>query len=432
MKKIILVLVIISLFSLIFSLKNQSDSRLDPVILMELRESVMSGKTNIDLLHTLQKQLVNSIRNQEEIVLTLGQYYSEGTWLDDFKIEYYYNINGDLDYVKLYDWDEYDEDWIYIMYQNMVYNNQHQLIEVYIGFPMDDDEYFFIVKLEFFYDINNEISYVDMYMMDFLEELWILSMREKLSYENGNLVEVLILDVEDGEFENDSLFTFEYDSNNLLIQELYQYWLFNEWENDILVINEYNSSHDIISSLEKYWDFDGAWVDWYRWFFYYDSGLLMEIIIEYNLWDDEWENDEKITYEYTTSGRAVVETFHYWTGDSWYPDYRYVDTWDFVDTEFNETISLNSGISAYNYPNPFNPNTTIVLNLPHTEHLILDVYNIRGEKVKSLFNGIKEKGIHQITWNGKSSYGNDLPSGVYIYKAETSSSLIVNKIMLIK
>jgi flagellar hook assembly protein FlgD len=71
---------------------------------------------------------------------------------------------------------------------------------------------------------------------------------------------------------------------------------------------------------------------------------------------------------------------------------------------------------SQNYPNPFNPTTTIEFALPTNSKVDVDIYNILGQKVASLFSGYKSVGYHQVEWNA-SNFG----SGVYFYKINATS-----------
>jgi len=74
-----------------------------------------------------------------------------------------------------------------------------------------------------------------------------------------------------------------------------------------------------------------------------------------------------------------------------------------------------------NYPNPFNPSTTISFSLPKEENIELTIYNIKGQKVKTLYSGIAEEGKHTMVWEGKDSNGKEVSSGIYFYKLKTNS-----------
>ena len=83
-----------------------------------------------------------------------------------------------------------------------------------------------------------------------------------------------------------------------------------------------------------------------------------------------------------------------------------------------------------NYPNPFNPATTISFSLPKEEDIELTIYNIKGQKVKTLYSGIAEEGKHSIMWEGKDSNGKEVSSGLYFYKLETGKKEISRKMLL--
>ncbi len=80
-----------------------------------------------------------------------------------------------------------------------------------------------------------------------------------------------------------------------------------------------------------------------------------------------------------------------------------------------------------NFPNPFNPTTTIRFTLPVAEKVELSVYNISGEKVAELINDHLSAGIHSIRFDGA-----DLASGVYLYKLHTKNFTEIKKMILIR
>ncbi|MGA2623428.1 MAG: T9SS type A sorting domain-containing protein [Bacteroidota bacterium] len=80
-----------------------------------------------------------------------------------------------------------------------------------------------------------------------------------------------------------------------------------------------------------------------------------------------------------------------------------------------------------NYPNPFNPTTMIRFELPKSSHVVLKVYNVLGQEVATLIDGMKPVGVYQVTWNA-----GGLPSGVYLYRLEAGSFSETRKLMLVK
>jgi hypothetical protein len=85
-----------------------------------------------------------------------------------------------------------------------------------------------------------------------------------------------------------------------------------------------------------------------------------------------------------------------------------------------------------NYPNPFNPSTTIEFSTEHNEHIKLTIFNLKGQKVKTLVNEKLNIGNYSILWNGKDDAGKYVPSGTYFYKLADCNYLIHKKMILMK
>jgi flagellar hook assembly protein FlgD len=85
-----------------------------------------------------------------------------------------------------------------------------------------------------------------------------------------------------------------------------------------------------------------------------------------------------------------------------------------------------------NYPNPFNPSTTISFTLAQPSNTRLEIFNIRGEKVRTLVNNYCSAGYRSAVWDGADDAGILVPSGVYMYRLITSSGVRVRNMLLLK
>jgi len=94
--------------------------------------------------------------------------------------------------------------------------------------------------------------------------------------------------------------------------------------------------------------------------------------------------------------------------------------------------SIDSPRLYGNYPNPFNPSTTIRFDIPVKGNVELSVYNLKGQKVKVLQKGELNAGQHNIVWNGADETGKTVPSGVYLYRLKTAHGEINHKMLLLK
>jgi sugar lactone lactonase YvrE len=85
-----------------------------------------------------------------------------------------------------------------------------------------------------------------------------------------------------------------------------------------------------------------------------------------------------------------------------------------------------------NYPNPFNPSTTIPFSLNQSGVVHIAVYDILGQRVATLYNGLKESGEHKAKWNGLTDSGKQNASGVYLVRFESQGQLLSQRITLLK
>jgi len=85
-----------------------------------------------------------------------------------------------------------------------------------------------------------------------------------------------------------------------------------------------------------------------------------------------------------------------------------------------------------NYPNPFNPNTTIKYQLAERVKVRLEIYNILGQKIKTLVQTVQNTGLHQVVWDGKNDNGKQVSSSVFIYRIKADSFNKTRKMILIR
>lgn len=87
--------------------------------------------------------------------------------------------------------------------------------------------------------------------------------------------------------------------------------------------------------------------------------------------------------------------------------------------------SKNTLLSTFklyeNYPNPFNPNTTIAYSLPERSSVVVTIFDIQGRQIKSYTFSAQSAGYQRVVWNGTNDWGNSISSGVYVYRVRASS-----------
>ena len=101
-----------------------------------------------------------------------------------------------------------------------------------------------------------------------------------------------------------------------------------------------------------------------------------------------------------------------------------------IEGEFGNTptrFSLNN-----NFPNPFNPVTTLHYNLPEQAHVTITIYDLMGREVTRLVNTTQKAGFKSVQWNAVDSFGNPVSAGVYLYQIQAGEYLQTKKMVLLK
>ncbi|HUV29634.1 MAG TPA: T9SS type A sorting domain-containing protein [Acidobacteriota bacterium] len=102
-----------------------------------------------------------------------------------------------------------------------------------------------------------------------------------------------------------------------------------------------------------------------------------------------------------------------------------------VEDEYGDALPYRFELSQ-NYPNPFNPATTIEYSLRKRGHVTIDVFNVLGQKVRTLVNREEPAGSYTITWNGTDTNGKSVATGLYFYRFQAGDHVETKKMLLLK
>jgi hypothetical protein len=160
-------------------------------------------------------------------------------------------------------------------------------------------------------------------------------------------------------------------------------------------------------------------------------------------WTSEPEGFSNFAYRVRYAGQDAANSFpvNPWTMpvDTWTNSEIKPDQEDDPYTSYNNWLSIDGDVAtpmtyalSQNYPNPFNPTTTISYEIPANEKVSLVVYDILGQKVKTLVNGVVKAGTHEVVWNGANEAGSRLSSGVYFYQLDAGSFSRTMKMIMLK
>lgn len=160
---------------------------------------------------------------------------------------------------------------------------------------------------------------------------------------------------------------------------------------------------------------------------------------------DPVDQDTIYTWSCDTMLGSFNETGIFTAGNDMLAGYIYVQSSTIKDSSLvtitaetqlkleNTTGAIPCKLKLYdNYPNPFNPNTTIKFELEKNALTEVNIYDISGRFIRSLLNELLTIGTHQIEWDGRSNSGKHVSSGTYFYQVKTNNQNSVRKMLLIK
>ncbi len=102
-----------------------------------------------------------------------------------------------------------------------------------------------------------------------------------------------------------------------------------------------------------------------------------------------------------------------------------------TNVESDESVPRRFSLHQ-NFPNPFNPTTTIKYEVPTAGNVELKIYNQLGQETRKLANSIKPVGMHQVVWDGRNGQGKIVTSGVYFYRLRAGSFVQTRKMLFIR
>ncbi|KQC07512.1 MAG: hypothetical protein APR54_00875, partial [Candidatus Cloacimonas sp. SDB] len=173
---------------------------------------------------------------------------------------------------------------------------------------------------------------------------------------------------------------------------------------------------------------------------------LSNSVPDEEIWDFEFAIDEPGPVYFRTEFLEVL------------PTYEIIMDIEELQTELNEneivtftaensgsyqgSISINNGLTLANtiteksvlsnFPNPFNPETTFRFNLPQDSFVELEIYNIKGQKINTIFSGLLLKGNYEFLWEGVNSNHQKVSSGIYFVRYKTGNTEQISKLLLLK
>jgi hypothetical protein len=134
----------------------------------------------------------------------------------------------------------------------------------------------------------------------------------------------------------------------------------------------------------------------------------------------------RATLKFSVSATDGIDTVNV-TGDD---RVLFVNRYEYLSTE-GEGIPTEFALHE-NYPNPFNPSTTLRFDLPEVSDATVTIYNMLGQRVRTFNMNDTPAGYHSVKWNATNDYGDPVGAGVYLYQLRADQFVKTRKMVLLK
>lgn len=307
-----------------------------------------------------------------------------GNLVNMIKLTSTFNASGQETRSETYFWDEEVNDWLRTSYTDYTYDGQGNLIEELsttdlsiITFPSD--------KTTYTYDASGNCLTETYMMYDIGTDTWVNFSKYFWQYNAaGNETEEISQLWDGSAWVNNNRYAYSYNAQGYQTEWLWQIWD-NGWVNQGRTQDTYDASGNWTQSLDQEWD-NGAWVNEYLENMTYNAqGERQESVLQEWL-NGAWVNDERVLVSFSTGVAG-------------------------------QTSAVPKAFSLGNYPNPFNPSTTILFNLPAADRISVQIVDVQGKVVRTLLPGqTMSSGLHRLAWDGTNDSGLQVSSGLYLYK----------------
>jgi hypothetical protein len=379
------------------------------------------------------------------------QKWNSSSWQNDSNHVLTYNQNNRLSERRIRDWS--GSQWIdqcrYLYEYDQLQRTNMQKFQVYSSNTWND-------SLKKKYDYNSQGMVSTITTLHWRNSVWQNWELMTSTYSNGQILQDVYQNWNDSTWENSSRTFYEYYASTINIT--FDTWLFGMWVNLLRIIINYDlhgyiaelkiqlwipfigwenltrslftwHNNLITEGLTQNWDFDNsAWINYSRVTTIYNSNNLPKIdLTEFWTENSNWEYDFQSTHLYDGYLNRKETIGQQWTGINWINIERDLFTYIDVSPVKTSTFNLTEFKLLGNYPNPFNPTTSIRFHIPELSKVKLKIYNAIGEEVAVLINKELSQGTYDIIWNA-----DGFKSGVYFYQLSSNEYIETKKMILLK
>ncbi|MBC8374551.1 MAG: T9SS type A sorting domain-containing protein [FCB group bacterium] len=337
-----------------------------------------------------------------------------------------YDASNSLDTLTGHRW--VNSNWEQAQQRTMSYNIEMDLLEEY-GYYWENGDWETSTRTLYTYDTEHrELIELSQYLEN---GNWVDSYEVLSSYDStGNLTQEMWRFNNGAGLENASLNEYSYNDNNALIEDLFKYSENGAWLNGERYAYGYDVAGNRTELLIAIWE-DGSWENSYRSFLSYNvnnnqTGALGSV------WTgSRWTQTVQISFTYDENQNNTAYLMRQnWDGSGWQTFMEYTRIYAIlgttgVDQKVDQTPATFE--LQGNYPNPFNPSTTIDFSLNRQAQVELQIVDLKGKTLATLISGSQSAGQYSIQFNAE-----NYASGVYLYRLAVDNSVQTRKLTLLK
>lgn len=351
---------------------------------------------------------------------SLDEEWTGSTWVNDSKTIYGYNLDGTQSSVTSQTWTS--DSWV----------NEALITFTYAG------------------GVTSQMLY-----QTWSGTAWQNYTRSTLTYSGGNLATTTTEIWQSSAWVNLSKTTHTY-TGGYLTNSLSQTWSGSAWVNQSQTTFTLNGSHLVTLEVTQTWS--GAWTDASKHEYDYDgsNNEILDVFSIYALGEwmameadtSKWSGGRNIEivynhiisfsvsrsqFTYDGGGNRILDLGQDWSGDEWVNSDRSVYVYGEPLAVQVDNGKMPSAFElSQNYPNPFNPVTAIRYSLHRPSQVIVTVFNVLGQEVRTLENGMQAAGTYETTWDGTDRGGVPVASGIYFYRIKAGDFTETRKMVLLK
>ena len=267
------------------------------------------------------------------------------------------------------------------------------------------------------------------------EDGWRNKKETALTYEGDLCVTKTISKWRDSTWVDKVLKELFYNENGDRDEKITYKWRDSTWTPRHRVIYSYNDNAALSEKLVYKWT-DSTWVDKARASVGYDDNQnSVQILLEKKDSTDAWVNVSLRENTYSDNGLLTETVRSKWRDENWLPRKRY----EYNYSTDREVLSAGAPAAlpkkialSQAYPNPFNPATTISYRLLEANHVRVDIYDMIGNKVRTLVSQTQNAGTKSYQWNATNDLGQSVSAGMYIYTIQAGDFIQSKKMVLLK